>query len=102
MLRRTYKSVLVFFLLLSLFAAIVPSTFAGKAEELQDEIDRLEEEADQLAAEKEALGAELSETNAKAQTYAEEKQRIDREIELCLRERDLLNEQIAAHGDTQR
>lgn len=94
MLRRTYKSVLVFFLLLSLFATMVPSAFAGKAEELQDEINRLEAEADQLAAEKEALGAELSETNTKAQTYAEEKQRIDREIELCLRERDLLNEQI--------
>ncbi len=88
------RSLTAVFLLLALFAALIPTGYATNAEEIQDEIDRLQEEADQLASDREALDAELSETNTQVRTCAEEKQRIDREIELCILERDNINGQI--------
>ena len=91
---RVLQSLIAVLLLFALFAAMIPAGLATYAEEIQDEIDRLQEEADQLASDKEALNAELSETNTQVRTYAEEKQRIDREIELCILERDNINGQI--------
>ena len=83
-----------FFLLLTLFTFLLPTSFAAQADEIQDEIKSLEEEADQIAADKEALNAELSETNSRVRSSAEEKEQIDREINLCISERDNINAQI--------
>ena len=66
-------------IMFSLFGGV----FAAPSDEIQKEIDRLEEQADELADKQKEIDNQLAAKNAETAGYAEEKMRIDNELELA-------------------
>ena len=77
-------------IMFSLFGGV----FAAPSDEIQKEIDRLEEQADELADKQKEIENQLAAKNAETAGYAEEKMRIDNELELARLEAENLSEQL--------
>lgn len=68
--------------------------FAAPSDEIQKEIDRLEEQADELEEKQKDIDNQLAAKNAETAGYAEEKMRIDSELEVARLEAENLSEQL--------
>lgn len=96
--RRVIISVIALLLAGTMLAGLLVSVFAVSSSEIRSEIDSLENKADSLAEEREKLEDEISANQNKTLSLVEQKSQIDRDIELTRREVENLNEQIQQYN----
>ena len=74
--------------------AMIPAVSAENSSDIQDEIDRLKEEADRIEQQQKEIENQIDENDAQTLSFAEEKMRIDNDLELARQEVENLEAQI--------
>ncbi len=73
---------------------MLPAVSAENSSDIQDEIDRLKEEADRIEQQQKEIENQIDENDAQTLSFAEEKMRIDNDLELARQEVENLEAQI--------
>ena len=88
------RRMVAFLLVLAALCAMLPAVSAENSSDIQDEIDRLKEEADRIEQQQKEIEDQLDENDAQTLSFAEEKMRIDNDLELARQEVENLEAQI--------
>lgn len=88
------RRMVVFLLVLAALCAMLPTVSAENSSDIQDEIDRLKEEADRIEQQQKEIENQIDENDAQTLSFAEEKMRIDNDLELARQEVENLEAQI--------
>ena len=88
------RRMVAFLLVLAALCAMLPAVSAENSSDIQDEIDRLKEEADRIEQQQKEIEDQLDENDAQTLSFAEEKMRIDNDLELARQEVEYLEAQI--------
>lgn len=88
------RRMVAFLLVLAALCAMLPDVSAENSSDIQDEIDRLKEEADRIEQQQKEIEDQLDENDAQTLSFAEEKMRIDNDLELARQEVENLEAQI--------
>lgn len=88
------RRMVAFLLMLAALCAMLPAVSAENSSDIQDEIDRLKEEADRIEQQQKEIEDQLDENDAQTLSFAEEKMRIDNDLELARQEVENLEAQI--------
>ena len=88
------RRMVAFLLVLAALCAMLPAVSAENSSDIQDEIDRLKEEADRIEQKQKEIEDQLDENDAQTLSFAEEKMRIDNDLELARQEVENLEAQI--------
>ena len=86
--------IVAFLLVLAALCAMLPAVSAENSSDIQDEIDRLKEEADRIEQQQKEIENQIDENDAQTLSFAEEKMRIDNDLELARQEVENLEAQI--------
>ena len=88
------RRMVAFLLVLAALCAMLPAVSAENSSDIQDEIDRLKEEADRIEQQQKEIENQIDENDAQTLSFAEEKMRIDNDLELARQEVENLEAQI--------
>lgn len=88
------RRMVAFLLVLAALCAMLPAVSAENSSDIQDEIDRLKEEADRIEQQQKEIEDQIDENDAQTLSFAEEKMRIDNDLELARQEVENLEAQI--------
>ena len=88
------RRMVAFLLVLAALCAMIPAVSAENSSDIQDEIDRLKEEADRIEQQQKEIENQIDENDAQTLSFAEEKMRIDNDLELARQEVENLEAQI--------
>lgn len=88
------RRMVAFLLVLAALCAMLPTVSAENSSDIQDEIDRLKEEADRIEQQQKEIENQIDENDAQTLSFAEEKMRIDNDLELARQEVENLEAQI--------
>lgn len=88
------RRMVAFLLVLAALCTMLPAVSAENSSDIQDEIDRLKEEADRIEQQQKEIEDQLDENDAQTLSFAEEKMRIDNDLELARQEVENLEAQI--------
>lgn len=88
------RRMVAFLLVLAALCAMLPAGSAENSSDIQDEIDRLKEEADRIEQQQKEIENQIDENDAQTLSFAEEKMRIDNDLELARQEVENLEAQI--------
>lgn len=88
------RRMIAFLLVLAALCAMLPAVSAENSSDIQDEIDRLKEEADRIEQQQKEIENQIDENDAQTLSFAEEKMRIDNDLELARQEVENLEAQI--------
>ena len=88
------RRMVAFLLVLAALCAMLPAVSAENSSDIQDEIDRLKEEADRIEQQQKEIENQIDENDAQTLSFAEEKMRIDNDLELVRQEVENLEAQI--------
>lgn len=88
------RRMVAFLLVLAALCAMLPAVSAENMSDIQDEIDRLKEEADRIEQQQKEIENQIDENDAQTLSFAEEKMRIDNDLELARQEVENLEAQI--------
>lgn len=88
------RRMVAFLLVLAALCAMLPAVSAENSSDIQDEIDRLKEEADRIEQQQKEIENQIDENDAQTFSFAEEKMRIDNDLELARQEVENLEAQI--------
>ena len=88
------RRMVAFLLVLAAPCAMIPAVSAENSSDIQDEIDRLKEEADRIEQQQKEIENQIDENDAQTLSFAEEKMRIDNDLELARQEVENLEAQI--------
>ncbi len=88
------RRMVAFLLVLAALCAMLPAVSAENSSDIQEEIDRLKEEADRIEQQQKEIENQIDENDAQTLSFAEEKMRIDNDLELARQEVENLEAQI--------
>lgn len=88
------RRMVAFLLVLAALCAMLPAVSAENSSDIQDEIDRLKEEANRIEQQQKEIENQIDENDAQTLSFAEEKMRIDNDLELARQEVENLEAQI--------
>lgn len=88
------RRMVAFLFVLAALCAMLPAVSAENSSDIQDEIDRLKEEADRIEQQQKEIEDQIDENDAQTLSFAEEKMRIDNDLELARQEVENLEAQI--------
>lgn len=88
------RRMVAFLLVLAALCVMLPAVSAENSSDIQDEIDRLKEEADRIEQQQKEIENQIDENDAQTLSFAEEKMRIDNDLELARQEVENLEAQI--------
>lgn len=88
------RRMVAFLLVLAALCTMLPAVSAENSSDIQDEIDRLKEEADRIEQQQKEIENQIDENDAQTLSFAEEKMRIDNDLELARQEVENLEAQI--------
>lgn len=88
------RRMVAFLLVLAALCAMLPAVSAENSSDIQDEIDRLKDEADRIEQQQKEIENQIDENDAQTLSFAEEKMRIDNDLELARQEVENLEAQI--------
>ena len=88
------RRLIALLLVLAALCMMLPTVAAENSSDIQDEIDRLKEEADRIEQQQKEIEDQIDENDAQTLSFAEEKMRIDNDLELARQEVENLEAQI--------